>query len=158
MILRVSDAEGFFRELVKSRLEEPVQGYVVSVLVDYVRNPVSGEPLCLRLADMTVRRVIVLKEIGDEALFVSGFLRGPQPSYYAQIGATAYGELSTRIRDPLFRRMAADFPSIQGALAEARREAELQGTDYLALVREWVQNRSEKALKRLDSLGLVLPS
>lgn len=158
MILRTDDPEEFFRSLVTSKLEEPVLGYVVSVLVDYVRNPVSGEPLCLKLGEMTVRRVLVLKEVGDEALFVSGFLRGPMPRYYAQIGATAYGELSTRIRDPLFRRMAQDFPQIQGALGEARRECDLQGSDYLALVREWVQNRSEKAWKRLDSLGLVLPS
>jgi hypothetical protein len=158
MILKTSDPEEFFHGLVAPRLKPPVLGYVVSVLVDYVRNPVSGEPLCLKLGEMTVRRVLVLKEVGDEALFVSGFLRGPQPRYYAQIGATAYGELSTRIRDPLFRQMAQEFSYIQGALGEARRECELQGTDYLALVREWVQNRSEEAWKRLDSLGLVLPS
>lgn len=150
--------EDFFRELVRERLEEPVCGYVISVLVDYVRNPLSGEPLCLKLGDMTVRRVLVLKEIGDEALFVSGFLQGPEPRYYAQIGATAYGELSTRIRDPLFRAMAQDFRRIQEALGEARRECRLQGQDHQALIDDWVQNRSERAWKRLEGLGLVIRS
>ena len=150
--------EDFFRGLVQERLEEPVCGYVVSVMVDYVRNPLSGEPLCLRLGEMSLRRVLVLKEVGDEALFVSGFLRGPEPRYYAQIGATAYGELSTRIRDPLFRLMAQDFSRIQKALGEARRECQLQGQDHQALINDWVQNRSERAWKRLESLGLVLSS
>jgi hypothetical protein len=150
--------EVFFRDLVSSRLDEPVRGYVVSILVDYTTQPISREPLCLRLGDLSARRVVVLKEVGDEALLVSGFLRGPDPRYYAQIGSAAYAELSNRIRDPLFRLMAHGFPDIQGALAEVRRELTLQGTDYLALVREAHLGASEKAWKRLESLGLVLPS
>jgi hypothetical protein len=158
-VLRLeTEVESFFRGLVQERLDEPVLGYVVSILVDYTTQPLSREPLCLRLGDLSVRRVVVLKEVGDEALLVSGFLRGPDPRYYAQIGATAYGELSTRIRDPLFRIMAHGFPGIQRALGDVRRELELQGTDYQALIREAHLGDSEKAWKRLESLGLVLPS
>jgi hypothetical protein len=143
------DSEAFFRSLISSRLDEPVLGYVSSLLIDFLRTSPSGEPLCLKLGDLTVRRVLVLKEVGDEALFVSGFLRGPDPRYYAQIGALAYGELSERIRDPLFRILAQKFDHVQEALRAARRECLHQGMDHQSLLEEWVQNRSEVTYERL---------
>jgi hypothetical protein len=146
------DPEVFFRSLVSSRLDEPVLSYVSSLLVEFMRISPSGEPLCLKLGDSSLRRVLVLKEIGDESLFVSGFLRGPEPRYYAQIGATAYEELSERIRDPLFRILARNFRHVQEALREARRECLCQGMDHRSLLTEWVQNRSAQAYRMLESI------
>lgn len=158
-LLPVADAEEFFRSMLVPRLEDPLAGYVTSVLTDFVQGSLSSEPLCLRLmGDMSVARVLILKEVGDESLFVSGFLgrKDPPASYYLRIGAMAYGELSARTRDPLFKRLAQSFAGIQSALGEVRRDCALHGMDPRTLLEEWLRTRSVASERRLSGLGLFV--
>lgn len=156
--------EDFFRELVDEALDkkvsEDVRVYVVGVLVQAPQP--SDEPVCMKVMGNRMPRLLVLKEAGDEALFISGFFpewmrkRGLERRYYASLGSTAYGELAGRGVGSFFMEMARKFDLLQDALEEVRGSCRMGPYDIQAALDEWLRTRTGASERRLARLGLVV--
>jgi hypothetical protein len=112
-ILELSSPTEFFHKLISEAqsnqgisLTPNVEFYIVQLLSQYVSS--TGQSFSNSLALTYAKamesshgdRMLLLKQIGDNALFISGFFREFftrkcfDMSYYIGMGANAYGELS----------------------------------------------------------------
>jgi len=111
VVFHRESAVEYFKELVDVALshqglntQELTAYYVVQLLASFLQRPLTDEhrdetPLALRLAQALesggVRQRVTLKEIGDVALFVSGFFSDSlnrklvDVDYYVSIGGCA---------------------------------------------------------------------
>lgn len=126
----------FFSGLVKrslNRFGNPVtedsEVYVVGIMVTMVQKNLDSESLCIRILEPKDPRLIILKEAGDEALFISGFFpsrltkMGLSKGYYASLGSMAYSELGSRSStglNKIFLEISNKFRVLQDALGDAR--------------------------------------
>ena len=176
--------ESFFRDEVDKAFRdeglEPDQlteHYLVHLLAGYAAQPIEDRPLALRLLEAIGasprERRTTLREIGDTALFISGFwgdsLGGKlvDVDYYIDLGGTAYGELArspvTGVAEPfgpVFGELAANFTrfvevlmTISHRTYRARRER-----NVLRLYERWLQTRSGWAARRLAEEGVLAGS
>lgn len=139
MVVPQLRSEAFFYEIVTAALgrtqvepSEHVEFYLVGLLDSYTKATIPSDPLALKLLEprAPAQRVIVLKEIGDTALFVSGFFpeslsRGlVSENYYIGMGQIAYRELSSRMSQStlseVFDELSIEFARFVTVLAEAR--------------------------------------
>lgn len=160
--------EDFFRELIEESLDgrdisAEVRVYLVGVL-SQAPTP-SDETVVMRVLGGRSPRIVVLKEAGDEALFVSGFFpewlrrRGLAPRYYASLGSSAYGELAGLFppsTGSLFREMSRKFPVLQDALGDVRSSCWMGRGDIRTALDEWLRTRSRASERRLASLGMSM--
>lgn len=176
--------ESFFRDEVDKAFRdeglEPDQlteHYLVHLLAGYAAQPIEDRPLALRLLEAIGasprERRTTLREIGDTALFISGFWGDSLGSklvdvdYYIDLGGTAYGELArssvTGVGEPfgpVFGELAANFTrfvevlmTISHRTYRARRER-----NVLRLYERWLQTRSGWAARRLAEEGVLAGS
>lgn len=147
MILR-TDIEPFFGDRVDRALEQlgrPVgpgpQIYLVGLMVDYVSEVPDLDALCLKLGYFRPDRIVVLKSVGDSALFLSGFFpewverHGLRADYYASIGSVAYSELASKFPRPhreVFEELADCFSALQSTLGVVREGLEGPVMDQVA--------------------------
>jgi hypothetical protein len=156
------------------RASETAGWYLVNLLVDNLRAaPVHHEPLVLRL-DQALRgspteRAHKLRELGDSALYLSGFFgeslahRAVRPDYYAAIGASAYAELESLLRVPLhghrwaevYSELAERFDDFVAVLGRVSEEA-VTPQDLGKLLERWLRTRSERLLGQLARRGVLL--
>ena len=156
------------------RASEMAGWYLVNLLVENLRAaPSQDEPMVLRLEramqGTPSERAHRLRELGDSALYVSGFFgeslrRGAlRPDYYATIGVSAYAELESLLRIPVrgnasaevygeLRDRFTDFVSVLGQVSE---EA-VTPQDLSRLLERWLHTRSEHLLRRLALRGVVI--
>lgn len=155
--------------------------YVVDLLTLYSRSEalfVAGEdgpelrPLALMLADAVDRGPLehnrALKRVGDQALFVAGFLgeglakRLVDIDYYVSMGGGAYAALSAsapgtaasgRFAD-IFAELAANFVDFVDVLNDLRESAVSEHLDLLRLYETWVRTGSRRAARRLREHGI----
>lgn len=117
-----------------------------------------------------VRALHCLRELGDKALYVSGFFRSSllrrsvSVDYYLSMGATAYEQVAHRIRHP---GVVGGLDEIYGELAEAFEEcAEVlvrvrdavrahTHSDIIRLYEEWILTGDASAAERLRAVGVV---
>jgi hypothetical protein len=151
-----------------------VEHYIVQLLASYAANRIADTPIALRMlaaAEAPLReRRRHLREIGDTALYLSGFWAesladGPvDVDYYIDMGGTAYGELARGgpgwTGDPLgdvFGELAMNFVRLVGALALISRRMVLPASnqDILKLYRHWQLTKSTAAAGRLATLGVL---
>jgi len=176
-MFRRESAVEYFKELVDSALAhqhvdagELTSFYVVNLLSGFLQRPVhEGEPLALRLAaaleDDGFRQRITLREIGDGALFVSGFFADSlrrklvDVDYYVSIGGTAYTALSrveTDTFSAVFAELADKFVVFVDVLAEvSERTACSSNLDLLRLYERWLKTGSRRSGKLLFERGVV---
>lgn len=129
----------FFYEILTSALYDTgtsvdlhTEYYLVNILTHYTDTPVTEDPLALKILDFTSDRPLALKEAGDTALFVTGFVpeiiknATVSESYYKAIGASAYNELANRSDfnslSDVFSELSDEFNNLVDVLSSVRRK------------------------------------
>jgi len=155
------------------RASEMAGWYLVNLLVENVRAaPDAGEPMALRLhharQSHPTERALKLRELGDAALYVSGFFgeslaRGLVPrDYYITIGITAYAELAQRLRLPpggahadVYGELRDRFCDFVGVLSRVSEETVVP-QDLGRLLQRWLRTRSRHLLHQLAERGVLV--
>ena len=174
-IIGHSSVEGFFQEILVEALDHSgmkvapsTEYYLVGLLGDYSKTQISDKPLGLRLActKESAERVTALKEIGDTALYVSGFFAESVNrqlvgvDYYIGMGGAAYGELAGRMSKSsvaeVYAELAERFPDFVEVLARIRSQVNFSRHDVVGLYQEWLRTRSDWIEERLSKLGVLV--
>jgi hypothetical protein len=177
---RESPAE-YFKELVDGALShqglatrELTAYYVVQLLASFLQRRVTREedddtPLALRLGRALdsgpVQQRASLREIGDIALFVSGFFSDSlnrklvDVDYYVSIGGCAYNLLSrveTDTFSPVFAELGEKFVGFVDVLSEvSERTSCASNADLLRLYEKWLRTGSRRSGQLLVERGVV---
>jgi hypothetical protein len=176
-MFRHESAVEYFKELVETALAhqhvaagELTSFYVVQMLSGFLQRPMEDEaPLALRLAEALdadgLRQRTSLREVGDGALFVSGFFSDSlrrklvDVDYYVSIGERAYGALSRREADAfsqVFAELAGNFVAFVDVLAEvSERTSCTSNHDLLRLYERWLRTGSPHSGQLLIERGVV---
>jgi hypothetical protein len=173
----------YFRDLVEDALdhqgvdvEDLTAWYLVQLLATFARtDAVRGEavwsdaPLAIRLGRALetggTQQRMLLRQVGDAALFISGFfpdrLRRSlvDAHYYATLGGYAYGSLS-RLGDealaPVFEELADQFDPLVEVLGEvSEKSACASPNDLLRLYERWLRTGSRRSGERLIAQGVI---
>jgi len=139
--------------------------------VDEQARPETLVELAIQARDEGgLRAVGTWRELGDQALYVSGFFRSSlsrctvSVDYYLAMGATAYGRLSGLLRAPgeaggleaVYAELADSFETCSEVLQDVRDALRAHShSDILRLYEEWVTTGSPRAAERLRDLGVV---
>ena len=148
--------------------------YITNLLVERSRARESGAK---RLVDLhfearsapQAEAVRAYRELGDEALYVSGFFRQSLERrivgvrYYQDMGAAAYDTLSRLMKVPgvvgdlarVFSELADEFVGCSEALAQIRESMRGKSDqDIIALYERWLSTGDQHAAARLRELGI----
>lgn len=173
----------YFRGLVEEALdhqgvdvEDLTAYYVVQLLTSFSRTDAargegmwSDAPLAIRLGRALEtggsRQRLLLRQVGDASLFLSGFfpdrLRRSlvDVRYYASLGGFAYGSLSRSADEalaPVYGELAERFDSLVDVLEEvSERTALTSSNDLLRLYERWLQTGSARSGQRLVAQGVI---
>lgn len=155
--------------------------YLSNLLVERGRSPEASPQEPDTLVDLVYRAragqlgdsILAWRELGDRALFVTGFFRQSLArrlvglDYYRDMGASAYLRLSRLLGlpggeqgglDDLYEELAEHFVALSDLLQEVRedvRSAEsMSDADIVRLYEEWLSTGSPRAAARLRELGV----
>jgi hypothetical protein len=174
-----ASVDEFFHEVVTDalsvidlRASEPASWYLVGLLGDFTRTPVTDEPLGLKLATASEdpgQRVRTLKQVGDTSLYVAGYFAESlthslvDADYYIGLGQSAYAQLArslgtSRSLGEVYEELAASFPRFVDVLAQVRRRVQLAeaGADIPRLYEMWLRTREAWIEKKLADLGVLV--
>jgi hypothetical protein len=180
-VFRRESAVEYFKELVDGALsrqrlatQQLTAYYVVQLLASFLqRRFITGQddgmPLALRLGRALdsggTQQRATLKEIGDVALFVSGFfsdsLNGKlvDVDYYVSIGGCAYNALSRVESDtfsPVYAELGEKFVGFVDVLTEvSERTSCSSNADLLRLYEKWLRTGSRRSGQLLVERGVV---
>ncbi len=180
-VFRRESAVEFFKELVDGALshqglatQELTAYYVVQLLASFLQRRFitvedDGTPLALRLGRALdsggSRQRTSLKEIGDVALFVSGFFSDSlnrklvDVDYYVSIGGRAYSALSRVESDmfsPVYAELGDKFVGFVDVLTEvSERTSCSSNADLLRLYEKWLKTGSRRSGQLLVERGVV---
>lgn len=162
-------------------VDEHTSCYVVDLLTLYARSEAlfeDGEngpelrPVALVLADAVggsrEERNRALRRVGDQSLFIAGFLaeslstRVVDIDYYVSMGGSAYAALShgsrKTLRDlalgPVFAELADNFVEFVDVLTDLRSQASSEEQDMLRLYDTWIRTGSRRAARQLRAHGI----
>jgi hypothetical protein len=160
------------------RANDLTSWYLVNLLAGFVSlapEPARESPVDQALgvrfmraieADLARQRT-EFREIGDQALFVSGFFadnlgaRAIDIDYYVSLGAWSYTWLSHHESawvSPVYAELAERFAAFVDVLSEvSERSALASNADLLRLYEKWLRTRSPRNEQLLVEHGLVLP-
>jgi hypothetical protein len=181
VVFRRESAVEYFKTLVDDALshqrlntQELTAYYVVQLLASFLQRPLADErtedaPLAVRLVQALesggARQRITLKEIGDVALFVSGFFSDSlnrklvDVDYYVSIGGRAYNVLSrveTDAFSPVFAELGEKFVGFVDVLSEiSERTSCSSNSDLLRLYERWLKTGSRRSGQLLVERGVV---
>ena len=173
----------FFKEQVEAACErqkvfpQPLTSYyVVSLLADFTHLErsaaaeamTSNEALGIRFVRALQRggsdRRVVLKQVGDLSLFISGFFSDSlrrtlvDLDYYVSLGGSAYGSLGATddALSPIFAELSDKFVSFVDVLSEVSERTSLTShTDLLRLYEKWLRTGSRRNGNLLAEQGIV---
>jgi hypothetical protein len=171
----------YFKELVDGAvahqglaIQELTAFYVVQLLTSFLQRPAPGDnaeetPLALRLAQALEsggpRQRAGLRQVGDVALFVSGFFSDSlnrklvDVDYYVSIGGCAYNALSRMETDtfsPVFAELGTKFVGFVDVLSEvSERTSCTSNVDLLRLYEKWLKTGSRRSGQLLVERGVV---
>ena len=175
------DEVGVARSDLGVEIDEMTEFYVVNLLCDYSMcgpsMPAPGaEPLALlhkraNEASMATRMKL-LKNLGDVALYVSGFFAEfierslVDIDYYISMGGNAYGSLSDIVGGKpqgdtfagLYNKLSDQFTEIVDLLMEIsdrHHQTKNADADLLKLYDRWARTGSERIQKLLLEKGLI---
>ena len=180
-VFRRESAVEYFKELVDGALshqglatQELTAYYVVQLLASFLQRRFitvedDGTPLALRLGRALdsggSRQRTTLKEIGDVALFVSGFFSDSlnrklvDVDYYVSIGGRAYSALSRVESDmfsPVYAELGEKFVGFVDVLTEvSERTSCSSNADLLRLYEKWLKTGSRRSGQLLVERGVV---
>ena len=181
VVFHRESAVEYFKELVDVALshqrlntQELTAYYVVQLLASFLQRPLNDDtrddtPLALRLAQALesggARQRVTLKEIGDVALFVSGFFSDSlnrklvDVDYYVSIGGRAYNVLSrveTDTFSPVFAELGEKFVGFVDVLSEvSERTSCTSNSDLLRLYEKLLKTGSRRSGQLLVERGVV---
>ena len=171
---------GFTR--LKIQTYPAVQSYLVDLLEHYLfaknlfpeQNDSSGEKQMLTLAEMWLEagnmanseKIERLKQLGDRALYVSGFFSDSlqrkivDVDYYAEMGGAAYASLAGCVREDtsalVYRVFSTRFLEFVDVLSFISQQSMVQTDEsVLRLYDRYLRTGSEIARDRLVELGVV---
>lgn len=164
-------------------LDEMTEFYLVNLLADYARCPaIAGttgeEPLAIKLCQAAQsptpdERLRLLKDVGDESLYVSGFFAESlsrslvDVDYYINMGGAAYSEASKIFRPTpsgnrfgsVFAELADKFDRLVDVLSEISGSAAMTTeAGILRMYERWRKTRSSWLERKLRAHGLLPPS
>jgi hypothetical protein len=183
------DLGEFFRDELSSArdhlgvdVSDHVEHYLVTLLCEYARHgaaPAPGEePLALiykRALEATIaQRIQLLKTLGDQALYVSGFFTEfierslVDVDYYVSMGGSAYSSVSDIVGSQpngdsfaeLYQQLAIKFTELVDLLNEIAERSRSEAEDCRGLLRlydRWARTGSERIRKLLVERGVVPP-
>ena len=177
VIVRRETAVEYFKEQVEAALAnrkivagELTAYYVVQLLAGFLERRAGDDaPLLLQLAHALDSgggpQRASLKQIGDAALFISGFFPDSlrrklvDVDYYVSVGGCAYTALSRVEHDsfsPVFAELADRFVEFADVLSEvSERSACCTNTDLLRLYDRWLRTGSPRSGQLLAERGVV---
>ena len=181
VVFHRESAVEYFKELVDVALshqrlntQELTAYYGVQLLASFLQRPLTDDtrddtPLAVRLAQALesggARQRVTLKEIGDVALFVSGFFSDSlnrklvDVDYYVSIGGRAYNVLSrveTDTFSPVFAELGEKFVGFVDVLSEvSERTSCTSNSDLLRLYEKWLKTGSRRSGQLLVERGVV---
>jgi len=181
VVFHRESAVEYFKELVDVALshqrlntQELTAYYVVQLLASFLQRPLTDDtrddtPLAVRLAQALesggARQRVTLKEIGDVALFVSGFFSDSlnrklvDVDYYVSICGRAYNVLSrveTDTFSPVFAELGEKFVGFVDVLSEvSERTSCTSNSDLLRLYEKWLKTGSRRSGQLLVERGVV---
>jgi hypothetical protein len=165
-------------EMLEVNISDTVEFYLVNMLCENARaqSRLGEEPLALvykrALEANRVERAKILKDLGDEALFVAGFFVEyierslVNVDYYISMGGAAYRSLadlvSARRRGDVFadvyRQMSDRFVvlvDLLGSIADKSKEQQGNPLELLKLYDRWVRTGNSRLHRLLAEKGLV---
>jgi len=168
-------------ETIDFRAKDDTIYYIVNMLTSFGRTDRLfnwrsriDKPLALMLADVhtssdKTEKNRILKELGDIALFISGFFSDSlnkkiiDVDYYVAMGGSAYSSLSAGLSGsyrapalgPVFGELSEKFPACVDLLCEVSAGANVHNdSDILRVYELWLRTGSTRAEKKLRSLGI----
>jgi hypothetical protein len=150
--------------------------YLSNLLVERGRTPEHDHPdtlveLAMKARDEGgLRSVGTWRELGDQALYISGFFRSSlnrqtiSVDYYLSMGASAYSQLAGLLRAPgeaasldaVYAELADSFEDCSEVLQTVRDAVRANThSDILRLYEEWVTTGNPRTAERLRELGVV---
>ena len=149
------------------------KSYVTQVLVSFhetaklffqagVRVPVLADILSEALEADLYRRIILLQQMGDTSLMVSGFFpealnrRSVNLDYYQRMGELAYNQLHA-LREPqnIFRELSHEFSRLSLLINEISENTQGKSASTLRLLEMYLETGSQRALDRLRGVGVI---
>lgn len=150
--------------------------YLTNLLVERGRAP--EHPQAETLVDLQIiaqerggaAAVQAWREMGDRALYVSGFFRASlarqniSPDYYLSMGAAAYDQLACLMRwtgagggfESIYEELAEQFDYCAGVLHRVRdRIRAHSNADILRLYEQWIANPDPIVAQQLSELGVI---
>jgi hypothetical protein len=186
-VIVTPDLTEFFREEVSGAQEslgidlpESAEYYLVQLLCEYSRReggPTPGDEALAMLYKRALEaelaeRIRMLKELGDMALYVSGFFAEfieqslVDLDYWVAMGGNAYHQVSEIIgahrsalhTAELYRQLGRRFVELVDLLnevADHSREGQKANRDVLRLYSRWLRTRSERVRRLLIAEGII---
>ena len=169
-------AESMAKQKIKASGE--VELYLVELMCSFVKPEKMSEinvletPLAMlhkaAVESPPEGRIKIFKNLGDVSLYISGYFQDYfntktfSMDYYITLGANAYGNVSTLVRDRgghisrLYWDLSENFDVFVEVVAGVREQIDPQmPTDLLATYERWIQNQSPRLRKRLESSGIL---
>ena len=170
----------FFRNTIKSilknrqlEIDETTEFYVVNLLTTASQSQ-ADESLAILFGKAfsskdKEERYSLLKQLGDQSLFISGFFGDSLKrklvdiDYYISMGSNAYSELSeiskqqnaVDVFSKTFDEMAINFMLFVDLFSEISERAKVTSNqDLLRLYERWIFTKSQRLLEKLQELGI----
>jgi hypothetical protein len=166
------------------RLSDEVEFYVVNLLCEFIvpgkLETVTGQldalatPLALMLKEAVeappAQKLRIFKYLGDTSLYYAGFFqdyfnrKAFNLDYYIAIGASAYSNVSTIMRDQhgddqfteIYSGLAEKFDTIVEVVAEvSETPGAAKPIDLLAIYDRWTRNHSDRLARLLNKAGIT---
>lgn len=175
-VLAHSSVEGFFHDVLSDAIEEQgltasvaTEGYLVNLLSEFAHNQVPDDPLTVKYAmagEGEASRAVVLKEVGDTSLYVSGFFkeslkrRAVASEHYVDLGGAAYAQLadlfgSRSILGEVYDELAAGFARFVSVLGLVRSQLHIE--DNLEEVyKRWAVSPTPALEQQLRKFGVIV--
>jgi hypothetical protein len=176
----IAEPMEFFRERVSESIQnqnisanKEIEFYLVMVLARYMEVEklieAQRDPLAIKLHKAACSdketRIQLLKELGDFALYISGFFADSLSrkiidiDYYIKMGGSAYANLSCSFSQKglqsLYGDLAVHFTKYVDVFAEISDEAFSHSSkDLLRLYEKWLKTKSDRLALILQKEGL----
>ena len=166
------------------QLSDEVEFYVVNLLCEFIvpgkLETVTGQldalatPLALMLKEAVeappAQKLRIFKYLGDTSLYYAGFFqdyfnrKAFNLDYYIAIGASAYNNVSTIMRDQhgddqfteIYSGLAEKFDASVEVVAEvSETPGAAKPIDLLAIYDRWTRNHSERLARLLNKAGIT---
>ena len=149
------------------QLELPLESYLIHTLINYTQRPeiasrIFGIDYLHAQSEQGQARNLRLREIADQCLLYAGLFpqyakrRHVSPSYYVDIGRSAYSSLSSEESawSDVFTDLSYNFVTLMDTLLAIHHidsgESDNYILDPILALKTWQQTQSQQALKMLQ--------